>query len=158
MSREEVSLKRILAGLLAVLLAAGCTMMALAEEHAEILDQMTEEQLLALHDEIYAKLYDADAEWLDEKWSSGEPVTVTAGVYRIGKDIPAGEWILMPKDKEFLLVINTEFFYDKTKSLSTVNSIYDRSTHKAHTESERLVCLRTDTYLELNGDMIFSKK
>lgn len=47
------------------------------------------DELLALKQEINLAL------WASEEW---QEVTVPAGVYEIGKDIPAGKWTIRPVD------------------------------------------------------------
>ena len=60
--------------------------------HAAVdLSGMTFDELLALKEQINAAL------WASDEW---QEVTVPAGVYEIGKDIPAGHWTIRPVDGE----------------------------------------------------------
>lgn len=64
--------------------------------HAAVdLSGMTFDELLALKEQINAAL------WASDEW---QEVTVPAGVYEIGKDIPAGHWTIRPVDGDTAMV------------------------------------------------------
>ena len=89
-------MKRLLA-LLLVLTVTSCTA-AFAAEYSW-LDGLSQEQLAGLRDEIYDRLNAENPPWMDEKWLDGQPVTLEPGIYRIGREIPAGTWNLKLVDR-----------------------------------------------------------
>ncbi len=82
-------MKRLLA-LLLVFMVTSCAA-AFAAEYSW-LDGLGQEQLSGLRDEIYDRLNAENPPWMDEKWLDGQPVTLEPGIYRIGREIPAGTW------------------------------------------------------------------
>lgn len=65
-------------------------LLAMPLAHAEIdLSGLSFDELLALKEQINLAL------WASEEW---QEVTVPAGVYEIGVDIPAGHWTIRPVD------------------------------------------------------------
>lgn len=81
-----MSLKK---GIAAAALAA---LLAMPVAHATVdLSGMSFDELLVLKEQINAAL------WASDEW---QEVTVPAGVYEIGKDIPAGHWTITPVDGE----------------------------------------------------------
>ena len=81
-----MSLKK---GIAAATLAA---LLAMPVAHATVdLSGMSFDELLALKEQVNAAL------WASDEW---EEVTVPAGVYEIGRDIPAGHWTIRPVDGE----------------------------------------------------------
>ena len=84
-------MKRLFA-LLLVLTVTSCTAAFAAE--LSWLDGFSQEQLAGLRDEIYDRLNEENPPWMDEKWLDGQPVTLEPGIYRIGREIPAGTWHL----------------------------------------------------------------
>ena len=74
------------------------------------LSDMSFDELVALRDQLNLAI------WNSQEW---QEVTVPAGVYRIGKDIPAGHWtIRVVGQNSFVLVSYFDILDDVGKSMS----------------------------------------
>lgn len=81
---------------------------------AEIdLTGMTYDELVALKDQINLAI------WNSEEW---QEVTVPAGLYHIGNDIPAGRWTIRPSDGN-----TAELYYGTglTDGGASIDDVYD---------------------------------
>ena len=76
--------------------AALAALLAMPVAYATVdLSGMSFDELLALKEQINAAL------WASDEW---QEVTVPAGVYEIGRDIPAGHWTIRPVDGDTAMV------------------------------------------------------
>ena len=95
------------------------------------IDGMSFDELLALKEQINAAL------WASEEW---QEVTVPAGVYEIGRDIPAGHWTIRPVDGDTAsLYLGSALDESKTAISSAAFMAYEQITSP------------TDSYPKINN-------
>ena len=73
------------------------------------LSGMSFEELVALRDQLNLAI------WNSQEW---QEVTVPAGVWQVGQDIPAGHWSIEPMDKSFTHVTYCEKLDETGKKFS----------------------------------------
>jgi len=74
-----------------------CVLLLICSASAEELDlsAMTFDELVALREQLNLAI------WESEEW---QEVTVPAGVWKVGEDIPAGHWTIRPIPNTYILV------------------------------------------------------
>ncbi len=145
-------MKQYLRLVIASLLLLGNCVCAIAETKVPDINGMSQNQLVNLREEIYERLNTKDAPWFDEKWNADEPVTLEAGIYHVGKDIPVGTWTLSsaPKEMPAMLIYGTARVKNKIKGhLFSFRFFEERG--------DLVLSLATDTYLLLSDPVTFSK-
>ena len=95
-----------------------------------ILSGMSFDELVALRDQLNLAI------WNSQEW---QEVTVPAGVWIVGEDIPAGRWIIKPTDRNIAYIIYCEALDDTGYSYKSRSKHFSKTiiseTHHQHDDS-----------------------
>ena len=133
-------MKKILA--LVIVIIALFTSSAFAEID---LSSMTFEELAKLQNEINAAL------WASDGWQS---VTVPAGIYKIGEDIPAGKWVIRPIEGQTAMIKTgprlyedrSEVYYTWAEQITSTSDSYSK-----YNKVREVVIQLVSGYIEINS-------
>lgn len=125
-------MRRFLSVLLALLLLAPA---ALAADPIDLSD-MSFDDLVALREQVNLAI------WNSQEW---QEVTVPAGTWEIGKDIPAGHWTLTPMDNRICYLIYTSELDSSGHGSKRKAIIFDgtlvSATHAQHNDARNQIDL-----------------
>lgn len=140
---------------LAMVLVLLCSMVSCAGATEIDLSGMSFDELLQLKEEINMQL------WKSDKWQS---VTVPAGVYLIGRDIPAGTWTISASEGASLTVKQGNKLSETGNTIEySYGCVYESESIKSpsnwiYSEGDQTSVswtLVNGYYIELSGTAIF---